>query len=167
MIGPPLDNRSCQPMPSPSNSVTRTWFSMNQQESPRLHHVVFAVAAERQTAMAQMFTDLGFALDVAELTELGVTVALDWNRGIELISPIPGSTAVVATSVNEFLDRHGDGIYTVVVKVADAAAAETITENYGSSTRFRQGFSGEGSYLDETDLSVLGIPLTLLSTNVP
>lgn len=73
----------------------------------------------------------------------------------------------MATSVNEFLDRHGDGIYTVVVKVADAAAAETITENYGSSTRFRQGFASEGSYLDETDLSVLGLPLTLLSTNVP
>lgn len=132
-----------------------------------LHHVVFAVAAERQDAVTTMFTELGFAFNAAELTELGVTVQLDWDRGIELISPIPGSTATVAHSVNEFLDRNGDGIYTVVVRVPDAAAAEAVTVRYGASTRFRQGLSGEGSYLHEIDLSVLGLPLTLLSTNVP
>lgn len=140
---------------------------MSQPGPPNLHHVVFAVAAERRTAMGQMFTDLGFTLEVAELTDLGVIVALDWNRGIELISPIPGSSGGVANSVNEFLDHHGDGVYTVVIRVAETAAAETTTENYGSSTRFRQGFAGEGTYLDEVDLSVLGIPLTLLATNVP
>jgi hypothetical protein len=31
---------------------------------------------------------------------------------------------------------------------------------------FGQSFSGEGSYLDEIDLSVFGLPLTFLSTNV-
>lgn len=131
-----------------------------------LHHVVFAVAHERQAAMTQMFTDLGFSFDAAELTELGVQVQLDWHRGIELISPVPGSTASVAASVTEFLDRHGDGIYTVVVRVPDAAAAEAVADRYGSSTRFRQSFSGDDSYLDEIDLSVLGLPLTLLSTNI-
>ncbi len=73
----------------------------------------------------------------------------------------------MAASVNDFLDRHGDGVYTVVIRVPGASAAEAVTERYGSSTRFRQGISGEGSYLDEIDLSVLGLPLTLLSTNVP
>jgi 4-hydroxyphenylpyruvate dioxygenase-like putative hemolysin len=127
---------------------------------------VFAVAAERQAAMVEMFTGLGFSFDVAELTELGVHVQLDWDRGVELISPVPGSTAAVATSVNDFLDRHGDGVYTVVVRVPDAAAAEGVAGRYGSTTRFRQGFSGEGSYLDEIDLSVLGLPLTFLATNI-
>ncbi|WP_221193461.1 hypothetical protein [Mycolicibacterium iranicum] len=116
--------------------------------------------------MTQMFTDLGFSFNAAELTELGVHVQLDWDRGIELISPVPGSTASVAASVNEFLDLHGDGIYTVVVRVPDAAAAEAVADRYGSSTRFRQSFSGDGSYLDEIDLSVLALPLTLLSTNI-
>ena len=140
---------------------------MTSEESPsQLHHVVFAVAPARRDSVAQMFTDLGFTFDTAELTELGVRVHLDWNRGIELISPVPGSTASVAASVNEFLDRHGDGVYTVVVRVPDASAAEAVTRRYGSTTRFRQGFSGEGSYLDEVDLSVLGLPLTVLSTNV-
>ena len=133
---------------------------------PALHHVVFAVAAERKTDMVQMFTDLGFTFNAAELTDLGVHVHLDWDRGVELISPLPGSTASVAASVNDFLDLHGDGVYTVVVRVPDAAAAEAVTQRYGSVTRFRQGFSGEGSYLDEIDLSALGLPLTFLSTNV-
>lgn len=132
----------------------------------QLHHVVFAVATERQEAVAEMFAELGFSFNATELTELGVTVALDWDRGIELISPVPGSTASVATSVNEFLHRHGDGVYTVVLRVPDASAAESVAERYGSTTRFRQSFDGEGSYLHEVELSVFGLPVTFLSTNV-
>jgi methylmalonyl-CoA/ethylmalonyl-CoA epimerase len=96
-----------------------------------------------------------------------VNVHLDWSGGLELISAIPGSTADVAGSVNHFIETHGDGVYTVVLRVPEASAAEAITERYGSTTRFRQSFSGEGSYLDEIDLSVCGLPLTFLSTNVP
>jgi hypothetical protein len=69
--------------------------------------------------------------------------------------------------VTEFLSSCGDGVYTVVVRVAKASAAEADAERYGGTTRFRQGFSGEGSYLDEIDLSVCGLPLTFLATNVP
>ncbi|KUH93449.1 hypothetical protein [Mycobacterium sp. IS-1556] len=136
------------------------------EEHSRLHHVVLAVARERQATVAQMFTELGFQFDGTDLTELGVSVHLDWNGGLELISPIPGSTAEVARSVTDFLDRNGDGVYTVVLRVPEASAAEALTERYGSTTRFRQSFSGEGSYLDEVDLSVFGMPLTFLSTNV-
>ncbi|MDQ2637594.1 MAG: VOC family protein [Actinomycetota bacterium] len=132
----------------------------------QLHHVVFAVTPQRRVTMTKLFTELGFKFDEAELTELGVRVHLDWNRGVELISPIPGSTASVATKVNDFLEREGDGVYTVVLRVPDASAAESIAERYGSTTRFRQGFAGEGSYLDEIDLAVLGLPLTFLATNV-
>lgn len=140
---------------------------MTSEPTPlQLHHVVFAVAPQRWAATVSLFTDLGFTFDDAELTELGVRVHLDWARGIELITPIAGSTATVAAKVNDFLDRHGDGVYTVVVRVPDASAAEAVAQRYGSTTRFRQGFSGEGSYLDEIDLSVLGLPLTFLATNV-
>ncbi|MCV7381192.1 hypothetical protein BST11_10430 [Mycobacterium alsense] len=140
---------------------------MPAETQSSLHHVVFAVAPERRAATAQLFTDLGFAFETLQLAELGVDVHLDWNRGVELISPTPGSDAAVARSVAEFLDRHGDGIYTVVLRVPDAAAAEAIAERNGATTRFRQSFSGEGSYLDEIDLSVLGLPLTFLATNIP
>lgn len=137
-----------------------------EEDPPRLHHVVFAIAPERHDTAVQMFSDLGFTFENVELTELGLHVHLDWNRGIELISPLPGATASVAASVAEFLSSCGDGVYTVVVRVAKASAAEAVAERYGGTTRFRQGFSGEGSYLDEIDLSVCGLPLTFLATNV-
>jgi methylmalonyl-CoA/ethylmalonyl-CoA epimerase len=140
--------------------------SVEEHQPPQLHHIVFAVAPERLATVTQMFTELGFSFESGELTELGVNVALDWNGGLELISAVPGSTAAVAASVNDFINRHGDGVYTVVVQVPGASAAEAITERYGSTIRFRQSFSGEGSYLDEIDLSVSGLPLTFLSTNV-
>jgi 4-hydroxyphenylpyruvate dioxygenase-like putative hemolysin len=135
--------------------------------APSLHHVVFAVALERHDAVAQMFTDLGFTLQPAELTELGLRINLDWERGIELISPIPGSTAPVSASVTEFLEQKGDGIYTVVIRVPGAAAAESVTERYGASIRYRQKLEGDGTHLEEIDLSVLDLPLTLLVTNIP
>jgi methylmalonyl-CoA/ethylmalonyl-CoA epimerase len=138
-----------------------------EQESSQLHHVVFAVAPERHAEVAKLFTDLGFSFEKLELTELGLDIHLDWTRGIELISPAAGSTATVARLVTEFLDSHGDGVYTVVLKVPGASAAEAVAERYGATTRFRQGFEGDGSYLEEIDLSVLGLPLTLLATNLP
>lgn len=137
---------------------------------PRLHHVVFAVAPERHDNVRQLFTELGFSFEDINLDELGIRVVLDWNRGIELISAIPGSTAEVAASVTEFLARHGDGIYSVVVQVPGASQAEDIAKRYGSTVRFRQGFEdldASGNYLEEIDLSVLGLPLTFLSTNLP
>ncbi len=135
--------------------------------SAHLHHVVFAVAPERHQIVARMFTELGFALQPTELTELGVNVSLDWDRGIELISPIQGATADVAASVRAFLDNNGDGIYTVVLQVPGASEAESVTERYGAAIRFRQKLQGGGTHLEEIDLSVLGLPLTLLDTNVP
>jgi methylmalonyl-CoA/ethylmalonyl-CoA epimerase len=138
-----------------------------ETQPPRLHHVVFAVAPQRHAAVAKMFTELGFALQPAELTEFGLQIHLDWDRGIELISPLPGATAAVADSVNQFLQSHGDGVYTVVVRVPEAAGARAVVERYGAAIRFRQHFEGEGSHLEEIDLSVFGLPLTLLDTNLP
>jgi methylmalonyl-CoA/ethylmalonyl-CoA epimerase len=140
---------------------------MSEQRETQLHHVVFALAPERQAAVAQMFTELGFRFENTELTDLGLTIYLDWNGGVELISAIPGATADVAASVSEFVERNGDGVYTVVLRVPGASDAHAVTERYGSKIRFRQSISGEGTYLDEIDLSVLGLPLTMLSTNIP
>lgn len=135
--------------------------------APRLHHVVFAVSSDRHETAEQMFTELGFHLQPAELSELGVRVSLDWDRGVELISPVPGATADVAASVQAFLDSKGDGIYTVVLQVPGASDAESVAARYGSVTRFRQKLEGDGTHLEEIDLSVLGLPLTLLDTNIP
>lgn len=132
-----------------------------------LHHVVFAVAPDRHDETARLFAELGYTLQAAELAELGVRVSLDWAGGIELISVLPGAGTDVARSVEDFLAAHGDGIYTVVLSVPDAHAAESTVERYGGVTRFRQHIEGGGTYLDEIDLSVRNLPLTFLATNVP
>jgi 4-hydroxyphenylpyruvate dioxygenase-like putative hemolysin len=137
------------------------------ERGPQLHHVVFAVAMERHDAVAQMFNDLGFTLQPVELSELGLRIHLDWDGGVELVSPIAGSTAAVAQSVNEFLDQNGDGVYTVVLKVPGAAAAESVAERYGATIRYRQRLEGDGTHLEEIDLSVFDLPLTLLDTSLP
>jgi hypothetical protein len=45
---------------------------MTTQEGSQLHHVVFAVTPERHDAVAQMFVDLGFVLQPAELRRTAV-----------------------------------------------------------------------------------------------
>jgi 4-hydroxyphenylpyruvate dioxygenase-like putative hemolysin len=137
-----------------------------EPRASQLHHIVFAIAPERHDAAVDLFTEVGYTLQGIELNELGLQVHLDWNGGVELISPVPGSTEPVAVSVNEFLEVNGDGVYTVVLQVPAAQTAESIAERFGGATRFRQSFAGEGSYLHEVDMSVLGLPLTFLSTNV-
>lgn len=132
-----------------------------------LHHVVFAVAPDRHDETARLFADLGYALEGGEIGELGIRVSLDWTGGIELISSLAGATTDVAASVDEFLADHGDGVYTVVLRVPDAGAAESVAERYGGGTRFRQHIDGEGTYLDEIDSSVRNLPLTFLATNIP
>lgn len=133
----------------------------------RLHHVTFAVAPDRLDATTRLFTELGFELNVGELPDAGLHLRLDWQRGIELISPIAGSTAAVAARVADFLDKNGDGVYTVVLQVPGASAAESVAERYGSSTHYRFDISGDGTYCNEIELSVLGLPITFMSTNIP
>lgn len=136
-------------------------------EPSRLHHVVFAVAPDRHDDTAKLFTELGFHLNGGDLPELGLRVSLDWAGGVELISPAPGADTGVATSVADFLTRHGDGVYTVVLRVPGATAAEDVARRYGAVTRFTQHLDGDGTYLDEVELSVRDLPLTLLGTNIP
>jgi hypothetical protein len=100
------------------------------------------------------------------LTELGLRINLDWEHGLELISPLAGSTGAVAASVNDCLASHGDGVYTVVLQVPSASDAESVAERFGAAIRFRQQLEGGGTHLEEIDLSVFGLPLTLLDTNI-
>lgn len=131
---------------------------------PNLHHVVIAVAPERLLQVAQLFTDLGFRFDEFDLDDVGLHVMLDWTRGMELVTPTEPDTG---NPVSVFLDRHGDGIYTIALRVDDAPSAEAIAHRYGATTNFQQHRSGDGWQLDEIEMTVLGLPLTLLSTDLP
>jgi 4-hydroxyphenylpyruvate dioxygenase-like putative hemolysin len=129
-----------------------------------VHHVVFAVMAEQLRETSELFSELGFRFHTIELEDVGLQVLLDWDGGLELVTPLePDDTGEVA----QFLQRNGPGVYSVVIRVGDASAAEQVAQRYGSRTQLQQHRGGEGFELDEIEISVLGLPLTLLSTDLP
>jgi len=132
----------------------------------RVHHVVFAVPPEQLPEAVQLFSDLGFRFQDIEVEDVGLRVLLDWDGGLELVTPLsPGADD--ADGVTQFLQRNGPGVYSVVIRVGDAPAAEQVAQRYGAQTRFHQHRGGDGYELDEIEISVLGLPLTFLSTDLP
>jgi 4-hydroxyphenylpyruvate dioxygenase-like putative hemolysin len=132
-----------------------------------MHHVVFAVAPERLDAATALLEALGFRFQTHELDDLGLLVTLDWDRGVELVTPTSGAPTNPG-SVADFLARRGDGVFSVVVRVDDADAALDVARRYGAAAEFRQDRGGDGLELVEVQLAaILGMPLTLLSTNLP
>ncbi len=132
-----------------------------------MHHVVFAVAPERLDAAVEFLEALGFRLYAHDLEDLGLRVMLDWERGVELVTPTD-PTDREPGSVAEFLAHRGDGVYSVVVRVDDADASADLARRYGADAQLRQRRDGDGFELLEVQLSsVYGIPLTLLTTNLP
>ena len=137
------------------------------QPLPLLHHVVFAIGLERLDRAAEYLTALGFQFLAFELEHLGLQVRLDWDRGFELIAPTAAAPTESGTAA-DFLARNGDGLFSVVVRTADCAAGEHIAERYGVKSDFRQRHDGDGFELTEIKLEPLcGIPLTLMTTNMP
>jgi len=133
----------------------------------RLHHVVFAITPERLDTATDFLTALGFELQAFDLEHLGLQIRLDWDRGFELVSPTPTAPKDPGSAA-DFLARHGDGLFSVVIRVADCDAAEDIARRYGTARDFEQAMDGDGFELKEVKLEPLcGIPLTLLQTNVP
>ncbi|MDX1886605.1 VOC family protein [Mycolicibacterium sp. 120270] len=133
----------------------------------RLHHVVFAIALERLDAAAAYLTALGFEFQAFDHDELGLAIRLDWDRGFELISPLPGAPQEPGSAA-EYLARNGDGLFSVVVRTADCDTAERVAESHGATADFRQQVEGDGFKVAEVKFEPLfGIPLTLLETNLP
>jgi 4-hydroxyphenylpyruvate dioxygenase-like putative hemolysin len=95
-----------------------------------VHHVVFAVPPEGLTQAAQFFADLGFRFQTIELDDVGLQVLLDWDRGVELVTPLSGADD--ANAVAQFLRENGAGVYSVVIRVGDAPAAEQVAQRYGA-----------------------------------
>jgi methylmalonyl-CoA/ethylmalonyl-CoA epimerase len=134
---------------------------------PCLHHVVFCVHREHQDDAAAFWRDLGFEFAEIDLPDVGLRVLLDWDRGIEIISP---TDLVVDESaqVRRFLDERGEGVYSVVVRTTDIAAPVSIAERHGATVAFQQHRGDENFQLDEVMLDPIhGMPVTFLATDLP
>ena len=137
------------------------------QPTAVLHHVVFAIGLERLDKAAEYLTAIGFCFHAFDHEELRLAIRLDWDRGFELISPLADAPTDAGTAA-DFLARHGDGLFYVVVRTPDCGAAEHTATRYGAKSDFRQHVEGDGFEVTEVKLEPLfGIPLTLLTTNLP
>src|SRR5512142_1920549 len=137
------------------------------QPTALLHHVVFAIGLERLDKAAEYLTAIGFRFHAFDHEELRLAIRLDWDRGFELISPLADAPTDAGTAA-DFLARHGDGLFSVVVRTPDCGAAEHTATRYGAKSDFRQHVEGDGFEVTEVKLEPLfGIPLTLLTTNLP
>ena len=73
--------------------------------------------------------------------ELGICVAVSWNAGIELISPMDGREK--DSMISPFLEEKGEGIVNIVFGVSDAEAAKTRAEGAGIESYHSVDFTQE------------------------
>jgi methylmalonyl-CoA/ethylmalonyl-CoA epimerase len=130
----------------------------------KLHHVVFCVHHRNLERAAELWRDLGLTFAEIDLADLGIKVLIDWNAGIELVSPVPGSgqSAAVFTT---FLENRGEGVYSVVMAVDEVGGAVAIAQRYGVQVEYSQHRQHGSLTIDEVMLApVHGMPITFLST---
>jgi 4-hydroxyphenylpyruvate dioxygenase-like putative hemolysin len=128
--------------------------------------VVFCTLRENQDNAAALWRAWGYDFAEYDLPEVGLRVLLDWNGGIEIISPT--TTGPAAAQVFAFLETHGEGVYSVVARTGNVDGAITIAKRHGARVALRQQRDGEGYELDEAMLTVLyGMPITVLATDLP
>jgi len=88
-------------------------------------------------------------------------------REIEIIAPTEAA-GPEAADVQQFLEQHGVGMYSVVVRTADVARPISVAATYGADVEFQQHREGAGFALDEARLRPLhGMPVTILATDRP
>jgi hypothetical protein len=105
------------------------------QPTALLHHVVFAIGLERLDKAAEYLTAIGFCFYAFDHEELRLAIRLDWDRGFELISPLADAPTDAGTAA-DFLARHGDGLFSVVVRTPDCGAPSTRRRDMAPSLIF-------------------------------
>ena len=134
---------------------------------PALHHVVFCVHRDNQDRAASFWKDLGFTFVDIDLADVGLRVLLDWDRGIELISPT-AAAGPEAADVQRIPDPAWGGRL-----LGRRANRGNRRSDLGRRTLRRpRGLPAtprrrrEGYELDEARLNPLyGMPVTFLATD--
>jgi hypothetical protein len=130
----------------------------------KLHHVVFCLHHRNLERAADLWRDLGLAFAEIDLPDLGIVVLIDWNAGIELVSPVPGS-GQSAAAFTTFLETRGEGVYSVVMAIDEVEDAVSVAERYGANVEYRQHRQHGNLTIDEVMLAPMhGMPITFLST---
>jgi hypothetical protein len=128
--------------------------------------VVFCVHPDHREDAAAYWRALGFEFSAIELPGSGLRVLLDWEGGIEIVSPTveAGSDC---EAVRRFLREQGEGVLTVVIRTGEVGGPRSMAAEFGGRADYEQHREGEGYWLDEVMLSpVHGMPVTLLATDL-
>lgn len=108
----------------------------------RLDHVAWVCFPESFARNIELLSELGGTpLDGPhDKPEIGIRIAISWETGLELISPIRGSEGAGAVAANQILAR-GEGIYGVLFGVDDmeAALSRARLAGYTPGTLIRGG----------------------------
>jgi 4-hydroxyphenylpyruvate dioxygenase-like putative hemolysin len=132
---------------------------------PSVHHVVFCVEPDHQEAAADVWRTLGFDFVEFLLDDVSLRVLLDWTRGVEIIAPTTADAGVCAA--RSFLNEHGEGVYSVVVRTNKIGAAIDSVQRHGAEISYRQSRGDDGYQLHEAMFApMFGMPITLLETDI-
>ncbi len=132
----------------------------------RLHHVVFCVRPENQDRAAGLWEALGLTFAEVDLDDLGLRVLIDWNAGIEVVSPVGDGEQ--SASFTTFLAERGEGLYSVVMGVDEVAGPTAVAARYGAAIEYEQHRSHGTLTIDEVSLAPFcGMAVTFLATDPP
>lgn len=130
----------------------------------KVHHAVFCVHGDNQERAADLWRELGLTFAEVVVDDLEIRVLIDWDAGIELVSPLPGA-GESAQAFTTFLETQGEGLYSLVMNVDEVDGPEAIARRSGAEVGYRQHRELGGMVIDEVMLApVHGMPITFLST---
>lgn len=116
-----------------------------------IDHVVLLVRGDHIDAIAKQWTDiLGVEFEEMADETLGVRVVINLDAGIELLAPL-GSYGSHGAVLEQHLAEHGEGFFSLVVKVDDAEAAGERAVAAGSTVVRRFETSGSEVYAHRYD----------------
>jgi len=130
----------------------------------KVHHAVFCVHGDNQELAADFWRALGLTFAEVILADLEIRVLIDWDAGIELVSPLPDA-GEPAAAFTTFLETRGEGLYSLVMSVDEVDGPEAIALRYGADVEYRQHRDLGSMVIDEVMLApVHGMPITFLAT---
>jgi 4-hydroxyphenylpyruvate dioxygenase-like putative hemolysin len=109
-----------------------------------VHHVCWCVRPENMDqARAYWEEAIGLPpLEDLDLPDLGIRVLVSWDGGVEVMCPthVEGS---MSADIRRFLEERGEGVYSVVYKVADIANTMARISQRGGTLVFEESIPAD------------------------
>ena len=93
--------------------------------------VILVKDIEKAVDLYSKLFNTTFKYTAADDDGLGVRAALNFDAGVEIVSPVPGSDAPFATGLSQHIKEHGEGIFSVMFSVDNADEARDRAQDLG------------------------------------